>query len=150
MSLFGAQDRDPMRRRFAEAWRKHRERIPLTPLEALIADVIAMHPEYHRWLADPDTAAAYQPPAAAGTNPFLHLGLHIAVREQLAVDRPPGIRALHQQLLGSHPLPHAAEHVLVEALGETLWEAQRAGRAPDEARYLELAGRGLPGGHGRT
>jgi len=28
---------------------------------------------------------------------------------------------------------------LMEALAETLWEAQRAGRPPDESRYLALA-----------
>ena len=27
----------------------------------------------------------------------------------------------------------------MEALAETLWEAQRAGRPPDESRYLDLA-----------
>jgi len=31
---------------------------------------------------------------------------------------------------------HAAEHAMMEALGETLWEAQRAGAAPDEKGYL--------------
>ena len=34
---------------------------------------------------------------------------------------------------------HRAEHVLMEALGEELWMAQREGRAPDEQRYLGLA-----------
>ena len=29
----------------------------------------------------------------------------------------------------------------MEALAETLWEAQRDGRAPDEKHYLELARR---------
>ena len=38
---------------------------------------------------------------------------------------------------------HRAEHVLMEALGETLWQAQRSGRPPDEARYLALARRHL-------
>jgi hypothetical protein len=33
---------------------------------------------------------------------------------------------------------------MIEVLAETLWEAQRAGRAPDEQRYLERL-RGLPG-----
>jgi hypothetical protein len=29
----------------------------------------------------------------------------------------------------------------MEALAETLWQAQRDGREPDEARYLDLARR---------
>jgi len=31
---------------------------------------------------------------------------------------------------------HAAEHAMIECLGEALWQAQRSGRAPDEAAYL--------------
>ncbi len=31
----------------------------------------------------------------------------------------------------------------MEALGETLWQAQRSGRPPDEAHYLALARRHL-------
>jgi hypothetical protein len=31
----------------------------------------------------------------------------------------------------------------MEALGEILWQAQRAGRLPDEAQYLTLARRHL-------
>ena len=41
-----------------------------------------------------------------------------------------------QARLGS---PHDAEHALMEALGEALWQAQRSGIAPDEKQYLELA-----------
>ena len=74
-------------------------------------------------------------------NPFLHMGLHIAVREQLSIDRPPGIRELKQLLTGRLGDGHDAEHVLMEALAQTLWDAQRAGSPPDETAYLNLARR---------
>jgi len=45
-----------------------------------------------------------------------------------------------QTRLGS---AHEAEHALMEALGEALWQAQRSGRAPDEGQYLALARRRL-------
>jgi hypothetical protein len=32
---------------------------------------------------------------------------------------------------------HDAEHAMIERLAEALWEAQRAGRPPDEHTYLE-------------
>jgi hypothetical protein len=67
----------------------------------------------------------------------------MAVREQLSIDRPPGVRELNQRLEARFGNPHDAEHALMEALGETLWEAQRSGRAPDESRYLERARRSL-------
>ena len=65
--------------------------------------------------------------------------LHLAVREQLSVDRPPGIRDLKRQLQTRYADEHRAEHALMEALGEELWVAQRDGRAPDERQYLLLA-----------
>ena len=99
-----------------------------------------LHPEYHALVQDAPAALAFDPPAS-GTqeNPFLHMGLHLAVREQLSIDRPPGIRALFESLTARLGDVHDAEHALMESLAETLWEAQRSGRAPDEGRYLELA-----------
>ena len=72
-------------------------------------------------------------------NPFLHLGLHLAVREQISIDRPAGIRDLQRQLQAHYGDAHRAEHALMESLGEELWTAQRDGRAPDERQYLILA-----------
>jgi hypothetical protein len=136
--------RDDLRRSYADAWRKHQARLPLAPLEALIADVIALHPEYQRMLAHADAAIGFEPSAAESHNPFLHMGLHIAIREQVSIDRPPGVRAVHAEL-SAHRGPHEAEHVMMEALGQTLWQAQRDGRAPDEQAYLALVRRSVQG-----
>jgi hypothetical protein len=140
MSLFASHSREQLREAYAEAWRKHRDRLPVSPLEASIADVIERHPEYQGLLADAAAAVAYDAnPALGQTNPFLHMGLHLAVREQLATDRPAGMRALARAIEAAGADTHATEHLLMDALGETLWEAQRGGRAPDEQRYLTLA-----------
>ena len=140
MSVFNNYSRDQLRLAYSDAWAKHVARVPLTPLEAQIADVIGAHPEYHGVVADADAAVAFeQNAAAAADNPFLHMGLHLAVREQIAIDRPPGIRDLHRQLQARCGDAHDAEHVLMESLGEELWQAQRDGRPPDEQRYLSLA-----------
>jgi hypothetical protein len=104
----------------------------------LIADVIALHPEYQPLLQHADAALGFDTPSM-GENPFLHMGLHLAVREQLSIDRPPGIRELRGTLAAKLGDEHAAEHALMESLAETLWEAQRAGLAPDERAYLERA-----------
>ena len=140
MSLFDGYSRDQLRLAYAQAWAKHLGHAPLAPLEAQIADVIEAHPEYQRIVADADTAVGFEPnPGDAAQNPFLHMGLHLAVREQLSVDRPPGIRDLKRQLQIRYGDEHRAEHALMEALGEELWMAQRDGRAPDERQYLVLA-----------
>lgn len=140
MSLLDGYSRDQLRLAYAQAWAKHLEHTPLAPLEAQIADVIEAHPEYQPIVADADTAVAFEPNAGeAAQNPFLHMGLHLAVREQLSVDRPPGIRDLKRRLQTRYGDAHRAEHALMEALGEELWTAQRDGRAPDERQYLVLA-----------
>jgi Domain of unknown function (DUF1841) len=140
MPAFDTHSRDELRRSYVEAWSKHLRGAPLTPLEALIVDVLGAHPEYQPLMRDAATAGAYEAPAGgAADNPFLHMGLHIAVREQLSIDRPPGIRALHSRLQAHFRDSHAADHVLMECLGQTLWEAQRAGKMPDESHYLALA-----------
>ena len=140
MPLFDTQTRDQLRQTYADAWRKHLADSPLTALESLIADVIGAHPEYQAIMSDANSALAFEPDVLGGNeNPFLHMGLHLAVREQLTVDRPPGIRDLLRQLQAHYGDAHRAEHALMEALGEELWTAQRDGRAPDERQYLALA-----------
>ena len=137
---FGGYTREQLRSSYAEAWRKHLARVPLTPLESLIADVIAHHPESQPLVGDAQAVQAFDPsPGTAAENPFLHMGLHLAIREQLSIDRPPGVRQIQQALTARLGDGHDAEHVLMEALAETLWEAQRDGRPPDERRYLDRA-----------
>jgi hypothetical protein len=133
-----------LRQTYADAWRKHLAHSLLTPLEAMITDVIGAHPEYQAIVSDVDAARAFEPSvAAAAENPFLHMGLHLAVREQVSIDRPPGVRELHRLLQARYGDLHRGEHALMEALGEALWQAQRAGRPPDEGYYLAAARRHL-------
>jgi hypothetical protein len=141
MSILDGHSRDQLRLAYTEAWRKFTERMPMSAQEAAIADIIALHPEYQALVADAVNALAFESGAETGRqNPFLHMGLHLAVRDQIAIDRPPGIRAIHQHLQSKLGDIHLADHELMEALGQVLWQAQRDGRAPDEQKYLALAG----------
>jgi hypothetical protein len=127
-----------MRRRYLDAWQKFSARQVLSPLEAQLAAVIAEHPEYLAWLeSGEEVLGAEFTPEGGRQNPFLHMGLHLAIREQVATDRPPGIAAVHAALARRHGGVHDAEHIMIEPLAQTLWEAQRSGKAPDEAGYLE-------------
>lgn len=110
----------------------------MEPLEAQIADVIALHPEYQAVLEDVEAAIARDyTPESGESNPFLHMGLHLAVRDQIATNRPAGIRAVFEAIARKRGDEHEAEHVMIECLAEALWEAQRFGRPPDEMAYLE-------------
>jgi len=138
MSIHG-ESRSDTRQTFFDVWKKMQAGMPMTALETLIADVIRMHPEYHALLdrgievLDKDWS-----PEGGETNPFLHLGLHIAIREQLSIDRPPGIKAAYEMLLARTGDVMQTEHLMLDCLGETLWRAQREQHMPDEQFYLRL------------
>jgi hypothetical protein len=130
--------RDDVRRFFCDARRKQRDALPLTPLEAIAADWIAHHPEYHAMLDDPARALQAEfPPDAGRENPFLHLSLHLSLVEQVQIDQPPGIRDAWQVLLKATGDEHEAAHRAIDALAETVWEAQRDRSPPSNERYLE-------------
>ena len=146
MPFFHDQDRGGLRRHYLEAWRRHRAGLPLEPLQHQLVALIEQHPEYHGLLEDdPEALARDWTPESGKANPFLHLGLHLAVREQVATDRPAGIAAVHRELARRIGDVHEAEHRMLECLGEALWQAQRSGTAPDEAAYLESLRRLLAG-----
>jgi hypothetical protein len=130
--------RDEARRFLAGAWTKYRNREPLSPMEARVVEIVALHPEYHGLLEAVERHLDRDwTPDGGAVNPFLHLSLHLAVAEQLAIDQPPGIRAAYARLEAARGDAHAALHEVLECLGEAVWQAQRAGGVPDSARYLE-------------
>lgn len=129
--------RDQARRFFFDAWKKHKDAQPLTPLEAMALDTMIAHPEYHALLDNPERHLARDyAPESGEINPFLHLQLHLAVAEQLSIDQPHGIRAHYQRLLAKTGDAAAAQHALMECLAEMIWQAQRTGAGPDAAVYL--------------
>jgi hypothetical protein len=132
--IFG-QDRNELRKMYADAWEKYLAKAPLSPLQAQIAQVIAEHPEYHATVAG-DLQKDFTVEAAE-TNPFLHMGLHLGIREQVSTNRPAGIRLVFEQLARRFGDPLEAEHRMIDCLAEALWEAQRSQRPPDELHYLE-------------
>ncbi len=132
------QDRDESRRFFLDVWKKHQDVIPLQALEELVLGVILEHPEYHDLLSNEEEAVQQDfNPEAGMTNPFLHMGMHITIREQMSCDRPAGISMLYQQLLPKFATAHDLEHRIMECLGEALWSAQCNNTLPDETAYLE-------------
>ena len=138
MPFFHDQGRSALRRMYVEAWRKHRESSPVEPVEDQIIRVIELHPEYWQPLeGDIEELERDYKPEDGKTNPFLHMGLHLAIREQVATNRPAGIAGVHRALVAKLGDAHEAEHAMIEQLGAALWNAQRAGVPPDETAYLE-------------
>lgn len=136
--MFAGQSREQMRRMYLTAWQKFSARAPLEPLEAQIAAVIVEHPEYLPFIESGDSALRSEfTPEVGAINPFLHLGLHLAIREQVATNRPAGIRAVYDSLTKRHGTTLEAEHAMLDVLAEAIWEAQRNNALPDEQAYLE-------------
>ena len=137
-----APSQNDVRRFFCETRRKLRDAAPLTPMEALAADWVALHPEYHADLDDLDAALAAVYEVEAGrTNPFLHLSMHLSISEQIAIDQPHGIKQAFELLAARRGSAHEAQHEVMECLGEMIWASQKSGLPPDGERYLECVRR---------
>ena len=131
-----------VRRFFCETWRKQRQGLPLTPMEAMAADWVTEHPEYHGDLADVDVAVAASYSVEDGrTNPFLHLAMHLSIAEQCSIDQPTGIRQAVSLLAARRNALHEAHHEVMECLGEMIWASQRSGLPPDGQAYIDAVRR---------
>ena len=130
--------REQVRALFFEAWRKYSGGEPLAGVEALALEAILLHPEYHRVL---EASERYREqeyfPELGETNPFLHLSLHVALEEQLAIDQPAGVRERFARMVLKAVDRHAALHAAIDCLAEMVWRAQRDGAPPDAAGYLD-------------
>ncbi|MCH9689746.1 MAG: DUF1841 family protein [Gammaproteobacteria bacterium] len=136
--MFQAENVQDTRPFFFETWAKYKQSQPLTPLEDQLIDVILAHPEYHVVLDNPKRTADKTYFAELGmSNPFLHMGLHLAVRDQVKTNRPPGIQSAYNTLSSQLKAPLEAEHQLMQCLEDCLWRAQQHNTMPDESAYLQ-------------
>ena len=133
-----APSQNDVRRFFCATHAKRRDGAPLTPMEALAADWIAEHPEYHAELDDVNAALAAVYDVETGrTNPFLHLSMHLTITEQVAIDQPRGIKQAFELLAARRGSAHEAHHEVMECLGEMIWASQKSGLPPDGEAYIE-------------
>ena len=131
-----------VRRFFCGAYARWRAGLPLEPMQALAARWIEQHPEYHAELADEAAALEAVYTVDEGrTNPFLHLSMHLSIDEQLAIDQPTGIRQAVELLAARRGSLHAAQHEVMDCLGEMVWASQRSGLPPDGHAYVDAVRR---------
>ncbi len=135
-------EREKLRQFYVDAWAKHLEqKESLSALEQQIVAVVKEHPEYHKVLENRDDSIhADYLPEMGDSNPFLHLGMHLGLREQVSTDRPPGIAELYQRLVALKGV-HDAEHEMIECLAEAIWQAQQHQTAPDDISYMDCLGK---------
>jgi len=123
---------------FFNVWHKYNHQELLSDMEEIALDVILLHPEYHCILDDMERYhdKDYLPEMGI-TNPFLHMSMHIAIKEQLSIDQPPGIRDRFDRLQKKNKDAHETMHQIMECLAEMLWQAQRSQSTPDASIYFE-------------
>lgn len=126
-----------MRQFYCDSWNKAKQNKPLEAVEKQVVSVIQEHPEYHPLIENPDKAKSRDYlPEMNETNPFLHMSMHLGIREQVGMDRPAGIGALLKSIAMKEG-EHEAEHKVMGCLAEAIMKAQAEQTEPDDIAYLD-------------
>ena len=128
------QNRDEQRKFLANAWQKFLDKKLLDPLEDQLTKVIEIHPEYHQLIQDIESDYF---PEQGEVNPFLHINLHLALREQLSINQPIGIKDYYQRLLSKVKDPHEVEHKMMDCIAQMIFSSQKNNTPMDHQAYIE-------------
>lgn len=129
-------NREAYRQTFFKVWDKHRKQLPLDPIEIQLIEIMLMHPEYHVFLNKPTMSQAQE--FSLEENPFFHMSLHLAIRDQIQMDRPTGVKCIYDRLIKKVEDEHEAAHLMMVSLAKILWAAQQSGESPTDEAYLQL------------
>ena len=127
------QDRKSQREFLAKSWQKYTSNIPLEPLEEQLVSIIEIHPEYQDLITNIDSEYF---PEQGEINPFLHINLHLALKDQLSLNEPNGVREIHQKLIYHFKDQHVVEHLMMECIAEMIYLSQKNNTAMDQESYL--------------
>jgi len=127
------QDRKKQREFLANSWQKYTSNKPLEPLEQQLVSVIKIHPEYHNLIGNIDSEYL---PEQGGVNPFLHINLHLALRDQLSINQPKDVKEVHQKLIDQYKDPHVVEHLMMECIAEMIYISQKNNTTMDQESFL--------------
>ncbi len=128
-----SQDRSKQREFLAKSWQKHINAEILEPLELQLALIVQKHPEYHALINDINLEYF---PEQGKTNPFLHINLHLALQDQLTLNRPNGINDIYKKLIEVHSDAHEVEHMMMECIAEMIYQSQKNNTTLDQDNYL--------------
>ena len=117
-----SKNRSEQRAFLSNAWVKFQNNENLDPMESQLVEIIKLHPEYHHLI---QTTDAEYFPEHGQVNPFLHINLHLALREQLSINQPIEVRLAYDSLLEKIKDPHEVEHSLIDCIAEMIFSAQK-------------------------
>ena len=128
------QDRKQQREFLANAWQKYNNKQLLESLEKELVSIIKIHPEYQKNINNIDSEYLLE---QGVVNPFLHINLHLALREQLSIEQPKGIREIYQKILDIHKDTHEAEHLMMDCIAQMIFLSQKNNTPIDKVTYLD-------------
>lgn len=132
------QSRDETRAVFFDAWYKYKAQEKLTPMQEQLVQLIEAHPEYLDIFNHPEKYKDVDFKVADHEeNPFLHLGCHYTILEQVSIDQPQGMRSVYEQLVKQTKDVHEAEHQIMGILGKLIWKMLKEDKAFDQQDYLK-------------
>ncbi len=127
------QDRTQQRKFLANTWQKFLDKKILDPLETQLAQVIEIHPEYHSLIKDIESDYF---PEQGEVNPFLHINLHLSLREQLSINQPHGIKEYYQKILSNIKDAHETEHKMMDCIAQMIFSSQKNKQPMDHQAYI--------------
>ena len=128
-----SQDRKKQREFLAKSWQKYTNNLPLEPLEKQLVSIIEIHPEYHDLIGN--IKSEYLP-EQGNVNPFLHINLHLALRDQLSLNQPKGVKEVYQKLIKNYKDSHEVEHLMMECIAEMIYVSQKNNTTMDQISYI--------------
>jgi len=129
-----AQNRDY----YFRLWERVQSHEPLiSPEEALAAEVMKAHPEFHEIWNSPELYKGREFNGSAEENPFLHVAMHVVIEAQLRTGEPPIVREYAQERLNLGIDAHEVAHELAKTFVAQLFKALRSGKLFDHERYTK-------------
>ncbi len=129
-----SQDRKKHREFLSQSWQKYTNDKTLEPLEKQLVSIIEIHPEYHDLIGNIESEYF---PEQGKVNPFLHINLHLALRDQLSLNQPKGVKEVYQKLIKHHKDFHVVEHLMMECIAEMIYISQKNNTTMDQVSYLK-------------
>ena len=127
-------DRNQSRDIFFNAWHEHCLGEETQGIEKLIILVELQHPEYHPLLGDVQANRDREFSNELGiVNPFLHMGMHLTITEQITIDNPVGIRSCYQKLVRKYADEHIVQNNMMDCWAQWRRGIQTA-NTPDQAQ----------------
>ena len=127
-----SQDRKKQREFLAKSWQKYISNKPLEPLEKQLVSIIEIHHEYHDLIGNIESEYF---PEQGEVNPFLHINLHLALRDQLSLNHK-GVKEVYQELIKLYTDSHEVEHLMMECIAEMIHISQKNNTALNHESYL--------------